>query len=63
MDANTTLMKSIRAHWGDAIVLACAASSVPPSFLAALIANESGGTQVLTPNTPSRPPTISPIQN
>ena len=36
-------MQNIRAQWGDAIVMACAASSVPPSFLAALIANESGG--------------------
>lgn len=45
-DVNTTLMKSIRAHWGDAIVLACASSSVPPSFLAALIANESGAALV-----------------
>ena len=42
-DANTALMTRIRAAWGDAIVLACASSSVPPSFLAALIANESGG--------------------
>lgn len=42
-DANTPLMQKIRSAWGDAIVLACAASSVPPSFLAALIANESGG--------------------
>ena len=43
MDATTQLMARIRSSWGDAIVLACAASSVPPSFLAALIANESGG--------------------
>ena len=42
-DANRTLMQNIRAQWGDAIVLACASSSVPPSFLAALVANESGG--------------------
>jgi hypothetical protein len=42
-DANTQLMTRIRAAWGDAIVLACARSSVPPSFVAALIANESGG--------------------
>lgn len=43
MDANLELMQTIRAQWGDAIVLACASSSVPPSFVAALIANESGG--------------------
>lgn len=42
-DANTQLMQKIRVAWGDAIVLACASSSVPPSFLAALIANESAG--------------------
>jgi hypothetical protein len=37
------LMTRIRSAWGTAIAQACAASSVPPSFLAALIANESGG--------------------
>jgi hypothetical protein len=43
MDANTALMTKIRAEWGDTIVLACASSSVPPSFVGALVANESGG--------------------
>ncbi len=42
-DANTVLMSSIREHWGGTIEEACKASSVPPAFLAALIANESGG--------------------
>jgi Transglycosylase SLT domain len=37
------LMASIREHWDAAIEEATAASSVPPAFLAALIANESGG--------------------
>lgn len=36
-------MQSIRTNWGAAIRTACALSSVPPAFLAALIANESGG--------------------
>jgi hypothetical protein len=42
-DPNIALMTSIRAKWGAAIEAACAASSVKPEFLAALIANESGG--------------------
>jgi len=42
-DPNTTLMQSIHAKWGSAIAAACAKSSVPPAFLAALVANESGG--------------------
>ncbi|MBZ5662744.1 MAG: N-acetylmuramidase family protein [Acidobacteriia bacterium] len=42
-DANTLLMKSIHAKWDPAIVSACKTSTVPPAFLAALIANESGG--------------------
>jgi hypothetical protein len=37
------LMQSIKAQWGTAIAAACNVSSVPASFLAALIANESGG--------------------
>jgi Transglycosylase SLT domain len=37
------LMQSIKTKWGAAIAGACHASSVPESFLAALIANESGG--------------------
>jgi len=36
-------MQSIRANCGAAIEAACAVSSVPPEFLAALIANESAG--------------------
>jgi hypothetical protein len=42
-DANTLLMTTIRAKFGAAIAAACEASSVQPEFLAALIANESGG--------------------
>jgi hypothetical protein len=42
-DPNIALMTSIRAKWGAAITAACASSSVKPEFLAALIANESGG--------------------
>jgi|SRR5271157_1863397 len=37
------LMQKIKATWGAAIAQACNSSSVPASFLAALIANESGG--------------------
>lgn len=37
------LMQSIKTKYGAAIVAATSASSVPPAFLAALIANESGG--------------------
>ena len=40
---NKALMISIREKWGVEIMTACESSSVPPSFLAALIANESGG--------------------
>jgi len=36
-------MQSIKAKWGAMIAAACAMSSVPAAFLAALIANESGG--------------------
>src|SRR5258708_655160 len=43
MDINTPLMQKIRASYGAAIADACRLSSVPPAFLAALIANESGG--------------------
>lgn len=42
-DPNTILMQKILAAWGVKISAACAGSSVPPAFLAALIANESGG--------------------
>src|ERR1700689_1596527 len=44
-DPNTILMQKIQANWGLKIALACASSSVPPPFVAALIANESGGDQ------------------
>jgi len=37
------LMQSIKTKWGAVIDAACRASSVPPAFLAALVANESGG--------------------
>jgi hypothetical protein len=37
------LMAYLRARWGAWIAEACRVSSIPPSFLAALIANESGG--------------------
>lgn len=43
MDPNAQLMAEIRDQWGDEISQACQASSVQPAFLAALIANESGG--------------------
>src|SRR5215469_5032079 len=36
-------MLMIRSKWGAAIAAACASSPVPESFLAALVANESGG--------------------
>lgn len=36
-------MTSIRKAWGNTIATACSASSVPPAFLAALIAGETGG--------------------
>jgi hypothetical protein len=35
-------MQKVKAAWGLKISLACAGSGVPPAFLAALIANESG---------------------
>jgi hypothetical protein len=36
-------MARIRAKWGDLILKACHPSSIPPEFLSALVANESGG--------------------
>lgn len=42
-DPNIALMQSIEEKWGVAISAACKSSSVPPEFVAALIANESGG--------------------
>jgi hypothetical protein len=41
--SNQDLMQSIKAKWGAMIAAVCAMSSVPPAFLAGLIANESGG--------------------
>lgn len=43
MDPNTQLMAKIREKWGPIIMTVCRSSSVPENFLAALIANESGG--------------------
>lgn len=40
---NIQLMQSIHSQWGTAIANACHSSTVPEAFLAALIANESGG--------------------
>ena len=37
------LMQSIKATWGTVIADACKTSRVPPAFIAALIAGESGG--------------------
>jgi hypothetical protein len=42
-DATTNLMTAIKTGWGSAITNATRPDSVPPAFLAALIANESGG--------------------
>jgi hypothetical protein len=42
-NSETALMQSIKTQWGGTIVAACASSSVPPAFVAALIAGESGG--------------------
>ena len=42
-DPNIALMDRIRTQWGALIAASCASSSVPQAFLAALIANESGG--------------------
>jgi hypothetical protein len=41
--SNQDLMQSIKTKWGAMIAAACAMSSVPAAFLAALVANESGG--------------------
>lgn len=40
---DTELMQSIKTKYGDLIAEACSTSSVPAGFLAALIANETGG--------------------
>jgi hypothetical protein len=42
-NSQTIQMQGIKSAWGDAIAEACKTSNVPPSFLAALIAGESGG--------------------
>jgi len=42
-NANAALMRKIRGSYGAAIDAACKNSNVPASFLAALVANESGG--------------------
>lgn len=42
-DPTTALMQRIKSEWGAAIDALCASSSVLAAFLAALIANESGG--------------------
>jgi soluble lytic murein transglycosylase-like protein len=41
--AELRLMQSIHAKWNDLIVEATKLSSIPPAFVGALIANESGG--------------------
>jgi hypothetical protein len=40
---DTELMQSIKEKWGATIAEACSTSSVPAAFLAALVANETGG--------------------
>ncbi len=42
------LMQAIKSKWGEDISAAVSASSLPASFLAALIANESGGNDQAT---------------
>jgi hypothetical protein len=42
-DANTVLMTRIQAEWGAMITEVSKTSTVPPAFLAALVANETGG--------------------
>jgi hypothetical protein len=44
----TQLMESIRQKWGAAIAAACNGTMVPSSFLAALVANETGGNPTKT---------------
>jgi hypothetical protein len=41
--SNLELMQSIKTKWNVEITSACSTSSVPAAFVAALIANESGG--------------------
>lgn len=42
-DTNLELMTRIRDKWGSSIADACKASTIPEPFLAALVANETGG--------------------
>ena len=37
------LMQRIKTQWGEKIIQACGDSGIPPAFIAALIANETGG--------------------
>jgi hypothetical protein len=48
MTPDETLMHEIKEHWGTLISHCCSTSSVPPAFIAALIANESGGQPEVT---------------
>jgi hypothetical protein len=41
--ADIELMQAIKTKWGDVLTSVAATSSVSPAFLAALVANESGG--------------------
>lgn len=43
MDPNVDLMAKVHTRWAEVIEITCRSSSIPPAFLAALIANESGG--------------------
>ena len=43
MNPDQALMRTIKSEWGTLISYCCSTSSVPPAFLAALIAGESGG--------------------
>jgi hypothetical protein len=43
VDPNIELMTEIRDKWSDVIDSTCRASSIPPAFIASLIAEESGG--------------------
>lgn len=47
-DPNQGLMTLIRTKWGAQIAAACAGTAMPENFLAALIANETGGDQTKT---------------
>ncbi len=49
MTPEEKLMLSIKTKWDPLITLQCQLSSVPPMFIAALIANESGGNDLCKP--------------